>query len=503
MKNRGQVLVGVIIVMLALIIIIPAVVEWTQQEARVSVKDQKSTVAFNLAEAAVSRGYWEAKSSTGTFAQIQAGIPLAGYNFDATYADVSGGTYRISLSSAANSSVEILGEGRDNSTNEVREIEAVYQNRTIYSPLLTQGDVNYSKGLCLYWGPIMSQGNITLDATTAQWYFPRKFARGDVVGTAAYPRDTTWPLPPNTDGVEWWANYQQVPELPILDFATLRAEAAASNTLNVYGCVKSSYGYRDPATGNQVSSGKATWEKNSTSNENCSPSANVPPNVNASINSSVTYWFGDSYEHPKGVGGQGNGVSISSYVWYWDGNLVLTGRNSNWYGLGNPTPYDTGLYGTVIVMGNLTIESGGDYAYTGEVPADAWQEHERLLKNTYDTAASLEYPADAGYHKTSSTWKFGTQTFSQPGQGSGWYNTVGIRGFVYVGGNLYIKSFMDFNGAIWVKGSVNATCPSGSNNCTTAFCGVFYNDQLSVPSLNVVLVQTSWQEVQPNMQTWN
>jgi hypothetical protein len=478
---------GAIILMAVLLVVVPALVSWVQQNARMAVKDAQNTTAFNLAQAAVDRGYWKAKSSTGTIAQALAGMLIPGYAFDATYNDVPGGTYRIRITSAANSSIQILGEGRDASNRQTRAIAAVYQNRTIYSPLLTQGDVNYDKGMCIYWGPLMSQGSINLDNTTAQWYWPRKFARGDVVGVAGYPRDTTWPLPPNTDNVEWWANYQYVPELPILDFATLRSSAAATNTLNVYGCVKSSQ-YTDPATGN-ILSGAAPWAGTGSCPAHSSLLGGSCPGT-AGAGSGCH--FGASFNHPDGAR-----YAAQPYVWYWDGDLVLTGHGGS-----APGHLDAGLWGTVIVRGNLTIDAGGDYNYTNNVPVDAWMDQNKLLINTYDTVATNEYPADDGLHKTLPTWNFGSSSFCQPGQSCGWVNTVGIRGFVYVGGNLIIKSFMDFNGAIWVNGIVSASCPSSDPSCTSHFCGVFYDDQLSVPTLNVVLVRMSWQEVPPSPAPW-
>ena len=77
-QKRGQVLVGALLLMLLLLAIVPAVVQWVQTEARTSVKNQKSTTALNLAEAAVNRGYWKAKSSTGTFAAMSAGVAFPG-----------------------------------------------------------------------------------------------------------------------------------------------------------------------------------------------------------------------------------------------------------------------------------------------------------------------------------------------------------------------------------------------------------------------------------------
>ena len=46
--ERGQVLIGVVLVLMALLIMVPALVQWVQQESKISVKDKKSAGAFNL-----------------------------------------------------------------------------------------------------------------------------------------------------------------------------------------------------------------------------------------------------------------------------------------------------------------------------------------------------------------------------------------------------------------------------------------------------------------------
>jgi Tfp pilus assembly protein PilX len=492
LDNRAQTLVGAALLMLVLLIMVPAVVQWVRQEALMSVKDQKNTTAFNLAQAAVQRGYWKAKSSTGTIALALAGQSLLGYEFDSTYNDIVGGTYRIHISSASNSSIMITGEGRDTSTNQVRAISATYQNRTIYSPLLAQGNVSYGKGMCIYWGAIMSQGNITLDNTTAQWYFPLKYAKADVIGTLGNPRNTTWPLPPDTDNIEWWSNDADVPELPILDFVTLRSSAAATHTLNVYGC-RQGHTYTDPNTG-ATDSGRAPW-----TNSVCVAS---PPHYSGSGGACYgsSCHFSNPWNHPKSAQFSPN----TDYVWYWDGDVTLAGK----YCGNSPCGESNGLRGTMIVRGNLTIDTPGEYFFTGHVPSDAWKNQVKLwmAPNSppaqWDTSAQQEYPADIGLNQNSATFNFGSTQWCQPGQNCGWISTPGFRGFIYVGGNLIIQNFMDVIGAVWVNGTVAASCPRSDPNCRRSFCGIFYNDQLAVPTLNVILIKTAWQETQPSSQSW-
>jgi len=485
MKKRegGQILVVVILCMAVLLIMVPALVTWVQNEGKFSIKDRRSTTAFNLAEAAVERGYWKVKGSTGTCAEALAGTAIPGYRFDVTYTDVSGGTYRIFISSAGPKDIYIIGEGRDPSNFEVRAVSATYQNQALYSPLLAQGQVNLAKGLGIFWGPIMSQGNIQImDDFVGNWYFPRLFARGVVSGTAANPRDTNGLLPPNTDNTSWWSDYKNVPELPILDFVALRSSAAATNTLNVYGCAASGVHTSTGVAPGFVANGNAPWDGRGS----CSNTG------------SHALHFSASYNHPLGARTnpyQPNNPAGSPLVWYYDGDLILGGDT-----VVNGT-YGVGMWGTLVVRGNLTLDANGDYNYTGNVPVNAWMEESELTLGTNDTANSNEYPADIGLHKTNATWNFGTESTCIPATGScGWINTVGRRGFTYVGGNLTITNngFMDFNGAVWVNGQVIAT---GASN--TQFCGIYFDDTLTMPTLNVILTRLSWLEIPPSTSVWH
>jgi Tfp pilus assembly protein PilX len=486
-RERGQVLVGVIMIMLVLLILIPALVQWTQIESRGSVANQKSTTAFNLAEAAVQRGYWKIQSTTQTWAEASTGTVIAGYNFDVTYGDVPGGTYRIKLSTAGTLSVAITGEGRDSNGKNTRAISAVFKSQTIYSPLMATQGVGYSVAMIPNWGPIMTQGSINLnDNYIGNMYFPRKFAEntvfcnnlnGNTCNPATNARDLNGVIPPNTDNAEWWSNYQFVPPLPVLDFAVLRASAAATGTLNVYGCNQSAT-HTDTATWTTVA-GPAPWDGRG------SACANI-----ADANGAHADHFAASYNHKYGAN---LSPAANSYVWYYDHDVILAGDTSA-HGR-----YGIGLHGTVIVRGNLTLDANGDYDYTGNVPVNAWAEYGKLTKTTGDTAAVNEYPADNGFQNSLPTFAFGTQSMTIPSFGGSFINTVGIRGFTYVGGNLTITTngFMDFNGAVWVNGSVAA---SGAS--TSHFCGVYFDDTLTLPTLNVVLARKSWKEVPPSSTAW-
>jgi hypothetical protein len=266
----------------------------------------------------------------------------------------------------------------------------------------------------------------------------------------------------------------------VLDFEALRSSAANTGTLNVYGCSMSST-HTDTKTWTTVA-GPAPWDGRKTAGvASCGNIADVPGGADGDH-------FSASWNHVDGAN-----FSTMTYVWYWDHDVILGGDTavSGTYGIG--------LHGTVIVRGNLTLDANGDYNYTGNVPVNAWAEYGKLTKATGDTAATGEYPADNGFQNSLKTFNFGSQSMTIPGIPGGFINTVGIRGFTYVGGILTITTngFMDFNGAVWVNGSVSAVSAA-----TNHFCGVYYDDSLTLPTLNVILVRQSWQEVSPSTWTW-
>jgi hypothetical protein len=474
--RRGQIVPIVLGALVVVVMVVLGLVSWLQNDTNWTVKQEKTTDAINFAEAGIDRGAWKLQSATTTWTAAAAGTVIPGYNFDTTYTDIPGGTYRIKFTSGTlpngMATVTITAEGRDNTKKEIRAVQAVEENLVIYSPMMAGGNVTWAPGFGLFWGPIMAHGNITLNSAVAQWYFPRKYATGDVIGTAQYPRDTTYPAPPNTDNVEWWANYSGVPSVPILDFAALKSSAQATGTYDIYGCANS-----NP---------KGTWDLNAS----CSCTAPNCPTYN-----DHNHHFGNSTNYIKTYLDP-----TKSYVWYWDQDLTLTGQFNSQNQPYNPGR-STALMGMVIVMGNLTIDSPGDWLYTGYVPANAWRQHQKLLQNTYDTAAANEYPADIGLSSSAATMGFGYTypLIHIPGVGNG-YATVGIRGFLYVDGNLTVVQggYLDINGAVWVKGNVNV-----QGGSMTQFCSIFYDDRLNPAALNVILQRLSWQEVTPSTTPWN
>ena len=174
-----------------------------------------------------------------------------------------------------------------------------------------------------------------------------------------------------------------------------------------------------------------------------------------------------------------------NYIWYWDNNVEFTGTTG---------AEGIGIYGTIIVRGNLRIGDNVDdnYSFTGTVPEDAWEEYTKITKVTGDTAAVNDYPADAGYQKNNATFDFGSETWTAKVKAAD--TDIGFRGFVYVGGDLTIDGPCDFNGGTWVVGDVNKSPSVGRSY-------VFFDDAVTIPTLNVILSMETWAEIQPDQDT--
>ena len=466
-QKEGSLLIGMLLVFMLLIIVVPVMVKWVENDTKSSVKDQKSTLAFNLADAAVDRGYWKVKSSTITLAQVSLGTSLAGYNFDAAYSDIPGGSYRIMVTSGPGTDqITIYGEGRDSGNKETRSIKAVYTNASVPGTVLAGGTMSMSGTSVAHWGPLMSKGDIVLSGSALTNHYPRKLAMQTVK-----PFDPTGDTnPPNTDSLEWWSNYY-VQDLPIFDFDTMRASAAASGTLNC-----------GSATGSWNSSTRVWSGLKPESSNNFT----LPCNGTASECTGSVCKVGDIYADRR---------YDQNKVWYWDKGKTVT-------------LYNTGVRGTIVVRGDLTLNGDDCYGpnydtndsshYCGkahawnptgpgnvkvQVPPNAWREYQKI-----DTVATNQYPGDLGLSSSTLTYIIGTSaTESSLTEGD-----IGINGLLYVGGNLTQTLACDVYGSVWVEGT---TTQSGNTV-------IFFNSKLKEPTLNVVLVRESWKEQLPSAQAW-
>ena len=96
--RRGQMaLTMVLSVLLLLLIAIPMMDTYVKNEAKWSVKERKSTLAFHLAEAGLDRGYWKLIERSTNWGLITTSGTISGYANDKIYTDIQGGSYKITL----------------------------------------------------------------------------------------------------------------------------------------------------------------------------------------------------------------------------------------------------------------------------------------------------------------------------------------------------------------------------------------------------------------------
>ena len=89
LRESGQLIVGVMLLLVVMATLVPLMVLYTQREAKWSIKQDQTTTAFHLAEAGIEKGFRALARSTGTwFDLIEYGTPIANYQFDHTFDDI-------------------------------------------------------------------------------------------------------------------------------------------------------------------------------------------------------------------------------------------------------------------------------------------------------------------------------------------------------------------------------------------------------------------------------
>ncbi len=391
-KNAGGfALVGVLVLSVCLLILTGALVQWIRQESRASVKQQRSTLAFHLAEAAIDRGRWKLQESNTIWETTGQGTPLSKYNFDKAYTDIAGGQYAIRITSAsANSDQRIIeGIGRDSSTNEVRRIYAIAERQTLDSAIWSGGEVELKKDSEVHWGPVKSQEEIQLEQSQADARFPRMYARGKI------ERIDENSAAPNTDNKQYWAFFD-VPPRPLIDFNALKSSAQANGTYFPDG---------------------DTWQ------DAYPGSPNFDCDKDPCKNNEAAYL-------PKIDDG---------LIWYFEKDFKLK--------------KGTFITGTVITMGEFKIEGDVECKgyYSATPPANAWMEY-RNINKVGDTSAANEWYADAGGGPPSTvsgtfTWQAGGNPAKRDGIAKG----VCFKGFVYTKEEFEIKKDTIVHGMIIVE----------------------------------------------------
>jgi hypothetical protein len=225
-KRRGQMLVGVLLLLMILAIIVPAMVTYLQNEAKWSVKQGQNSNAFQLAEAAVDRGYQKLTESTDTWKSLQLGNPIPDFRFDRAYSELPGGSYAIALSSGPDlESATVIGIGRDRNRKEVRAIKAVFTSSPLGNAAIQAADgVQMSgKNVDVEWGSIISPKTVDIGNKLHPAYYSA--ASVIVDGTTYGPNDAHCDSP----NCWWWRSYDaNIPAMPPISFGSYLSSATNS-----------------------------------------------------------------------------------------------------------------------------------------------------------------------------------------------------------------------------------------------------------------------------------
>lgn len=445
---RGQVLVGVLLVMMVLLIFVPFLVESVRRESRWSVKEKKSTTAFHLAEAAVDRGYWKLVEKTGNWDTVKNGGTLPGYANDTVYGDIPGGSYKISIASGPSSGqVLITGTGRDSSSGEFRAVRALHTKGGLTASIHASG-VGVTGSVSAYWGPVASILNVEMTGSSNQLY-PRKYARLAVSRSGNYngsPFEDSNPTPPNKGPqaepyTDWWSYNEPpgVPDVPRPDLAYYRSLAQAQG-----------YYY--------------------TSNQTVSNLVDTVCTVGS--DPKVRFYEG---------GAHFSGSKYFCGVLIVLADLNMSGSGASPQGDITVTPHSNAWQEYQV---NVPVHAGDNsdtdyYAAPGTHPGTCDPPHG-------DTDALHEYPGDGGYHLSEPfNFKTGCTAHNELGGVGG--EALSFKGYIYVQGGSFNAS-----GSVRIYGAVQ----DGDDDANlSGSVEVFYDNSLSIQGLSGSISRVSWYEV--------
>lgn len=455
--SPGQVLVGVLLLMMVLLITVPFLVESLQRESRWSVKEKKSTTAFHLAEAGIDRAVWKLNERAANWTDAAAGTVFTNYNNDKTFSDVTGGTYRVRiLSGGSATKVKIVSTGRDDSTKELRAIEALYEKASAAAAIQAPA-LQFNSSFKVFWGPYMSLTDISLNSSADELY-PQKYARTSITSSSSYGDRDAAPGAGNpkdeTDCLEYWAYNNStcgsagVPDMPPIDIDWYRAQSQIAPNL---------YYNTPPAT-----------QTFSNLQDNVPKIRFFEGNVTFTGTTHLRGWVIAMGKVTFNTSGYDNAAygsytvsasSIPSTAWkQYQKNTPAVGSAS---GGGCAGPCNGGGAGKV-----------DDGNYTDDVEAKA------------DSVCCDQYPGDGGYHVVEDfNFKTGCTTHNALAGHSG--EPIAFKGLVYSAGQADMNSSSVIHGAILAPGGFKGTS-SGI---------VFYDPTLEIQMTSNVYSRTYWKEV--------
>jgi len=363
-KNTGQILIIVIIALTVLTIGIPALIYYIQKESDWAMKEERTTRAFQLAEAGIERGYQSLILSTTSLSTVEAGGTLTSYNFDQAYTDMPGGQYSIRLAgNPIAQTVTVTSVGKDSSGKELRAIQVVYATPGAYAAsIYAINSATIQGNPTVEWGPVASPGPITTDASHT---YPRYFSGGDIL-----PFDSNAGSPPNTDNLQWWS-YYSMPPAPQIDLPGYKTAAGAACT-DQANCLSSActvcyytaanYATFSPGTNNHFGTATPNPATALIVEGDLSLSGNYGNGSvsNASIPSTAWKEYANDWSHYTAMDAYASG-HFATYQDAVNANYVGSGLT---YG---STITKAFIYGFLYVGGTISISGGGNGSIIGSL----------------------------------------------------------------------------------------------------------------------------------------
>ncbi len=201
-----------------------------QNDTKWSVKHKKSTVAFQMGEQGLDRGVWKLQESDDTWNAASSGTVISGYNFDVIYTSTNSagevqGKYKISITSSPNSgNVLIQSVGMDQSTSEVRALQAEYSKVPVSGGLIIRSAITFKPNLYINWGPIVDySGTVTGEPTD----YPRIITKGGLTQDNnpnppnGHDYFSNWPNPATYNYNSYQTKLSNAPTIDLESFKTL------------------------------------------------------------------------------------------------------------------------------------------------------------------------------------------------------------------------------------------------------------------------------------------